>query len=290
MATIQWFPGHMAKAKREVQEQLKMVDVVVELRDARVPNSSKNPMIDAIIQQKPRLVVLNKRDLADDAQTEEWLKLLTKKNTQAIAINSKNQKDQKALRQKLLLMTEEKRQRWLDKGLKHKVIRLMVVGIPNVGKSTFINQFTKRKTANVGNKPGVTKGQQWIKFDKDFELLDTPGILWPKFDHQETATRLAMTGAIKDTHYYVDDVALYAIEFMLDYYASLFLKHFPISESEMHPPYPELLMTLTKNMGMQEDYERASKKILYDFREGKIGKMTIDRSEYAELENSEEKG
>lgn len=279
MATIQWFPGHMAKAKRQVQEQLKAVDAVIELRDARIPESSKNPLIDHIIGNKRRIIVLNKSDLADPAQTKLWMKGLKGQETDVLALDSKNPNAIKRFRKDLLAITQDEREKWLKKGMKHKLIRLMVVGIPNVGKSTFINQLTQKKIAQVGNKPGVTKGQQWIQIDKDFALLDTPGILWPKFEDEEVGKRLALTGAIKDTHYYSDDIALFALEFLLDYYPSALREQCHLTEEEACPPYPDLLMTLTEKLGMKDDYERASDWLIRELREGRIAPVTLDRFE-----------
>ena len=288
MAHIQWYPGHMAKAKKEVQSQLSAVDIVLEIRDARIPTASMNPMLDEIIKSKRHMIVLNKKDLADPLQTKDWVKALSGENKMAIAIDAKKMSDMKLFRQSLKEFTQDIQQKWRNKGILHKSIRVMVVGIPNVGKSTFINQFTKQKKAQVGNKPGVTKGQQWIKIDKDFELLDTPGILWPKFEDQEVANKLALTGGIKDTHFYKDDVALFALEFFLHYYQDAISSHYPINYEDVHPPYPELLMDLTKSMGMLEDYDRAADKIIRDFREGKLGRMTLDRIEEGNILRNEE--
>lgn len=288
MAHIQWYPGHMAKAKKEVQSQLNAVDIVLEIRDARIPTASMNPMLDEIIKNKRHMIVLNKQDLADPQQTKEWVKALSGENKLAIALDSKKLGDMKIFRQALKDFTQDIQDKWRNKGILHKSIRVMVIGIPNVGKSTFINQFTKQKKAQVGNKPGVTKGQQWIKIDKDFELLDTPGILWPKFEDQEVADKLALTGGIKDTHFYKDDVALFALEFFLHYYPDAISNHYPIEAEDVHPPYPDLLMALTKRMGMLEDYDRASDKIIRDYRDGKLGRMTLDRiEEYQISENIE---
>lgn len=288
MAHIQWYPGHMAKAKKEVQSQLNAVDIVLEIRDARIPIASMNPMLDEIIKNKRHMIVLNKQDLADPQQTKEWVKALSGENKLAIALDSKKLGDMKIFRQALKDFTQDIQDKWRNKGILHKSIRVMVIGIPNVGKSTFINQFTKQKKAQVGNKPGVTKGQQWIKIDKDFELLDTPGILWPKFEDQEVADKLALTGGIKDTHFYKDDVALFALEFFLYYYPDAISNHYPIKAEDVHPPYPDLLMALTKRMGMLEDYDRASDKIIRDYRDGKLGRMTLDRiEEYQISENIE---
>lgn len=279
MAIIQWYPGHMAKAKREVQENLKRVDVVIELRDARIPISSKNPMIEQIIKNKMRLILLNKNDLADPNQTNLWLQKLGDETTWALAINSKSHKDMQQIRATLKELTKPIREKWEAKGVMNRSIRLMILGIPNVGKSTFINQFTRQKKAAVGNKPGVTKGQQWIRIDSDFELLDTPGILWPKFEDAEVAQKLALTGAIKDTLYFKDDIALYALEFLSAFYPHALSEQYRIKPEEVIPPFPELLLTLTKKMNYQDDYERASEKLIFDLREGHLGRLTLDRAE-----------
>lgn len=284
--TIQWFPGHMAKAKKEIQQQLSVIDVVIELRDARAPESSKNPLLDRLIQNKKRLILLTKRDLADENETKRWLTHYQNKNQDALAIDVFKAKEIKTVRQKLMEMTQPEREKALKKGLKHKSLRLMIVGIPNVGKSTFINQFTRQKKAAVGNKPGVTKGQQWIRLDKDFELLDTPGILWPKFEDPEAGIRLALTTAIKESVYPKDDVALYLLGVLMDEAEDKMLEHLPLKKEELHPPYPDLLMTLTKNFGMKEDYTLASEKLIRLFAQGQFGRITLDKEEESEWEEN----
>ena len=197
--TIQWFPGHMAKARREVTEKLKLVDIVFELIDARLPLSSRNPMIDEVIHQKPRLLILNKADLADDTETKKWIQYFEAREIRAIAINSFEGKGMQAITKAAKEILEPKLARMRSRGIRPGAIRAMIVGIPNVGKSTLINRLAKKNIAKTGNMPGVTKAQQWIKYEKELELLDTPGILWPKFEDKEAGYKLALTGAIKDT-------------------------------------------------------------------------------------------
>lgn len=288
MALIQWYPGHMEKAKREVQSQLAAVDIVIELRDARVPWSSRNPMIGDIIQQKKRLIVLNKADLADPKQTDAWVQTLRAHGEAAIAIDSKKPRDMKRLREAIHTLAQPIVEKWQKKGVKQKTIRLMVLGIPNVGKSTFINQLTQKKVASVGNRPGVTKGQQWVRIDHDFELLDTPGILWPKFEDQTAAERLALTGAIKPDHYYSDDIMLTALAQLLDQYPDALRTRFKLTAAQCDQPLPELLLLLTKKLGLGDDYERASDQLIQEIQKGKLGRLTFDSvREYQTSLNSE---
>ncbi|MDO4669845.1 MAG: ribosome biogenesis GTPase YlqF [Aerococcus sp.] len=288
MAFIQWYPGHMEKAKREVQKQLSAVDIVIELRDARVPLASQNPMIGNIIHQKQRLIVLNKADLADPKATEQWVRVLQQEGDRAIAIDSKKPRDMKRLREAVQALAQPIVEKWQAKGVKQKTIRLMVLGIPNVGKSTFINQLTKKKVASVGNRPGVTKGQQWVRIDQDFELLDTPGILWPKFEDQRLAERLALTGAIKPDHYYNDDIMLSALEQLVAHYPEVLMARFKLNEEQLAWPLPELLMLLTKKLGLGEDYERASEQLIQDIQRGRLGRFTFDPvSEWTNTEGSD---
>src|SRR5690554_6154414 len=215
---IQWFPGHMAKARREVQEKLKLVDIIFELIDARLPLSSRNPMIDEVINQKPRLLILNKSDMADESETVKWLNYFSERGITAIAINSLDGKGMQKVTKAAQEILAEKWQRMKAKGMKPRAIRAMIVGIPNVGKSTLINRLAKKNIAKTGNTPGVTRAQQWIKVGKELELLDTPGILWPKFEDQEVGLKLALTGAIKDTIINMEDLAIYGLKFLSLHY------------------------------------------------------------------------
>ena len=212
--TIQWFPGHMAKARREVTEKLKLVDIVFELIDARLPLSSRNPMIDEVIHQKPRLLILNKMDLADETETARWIRYFEAQGMRAVAINSFEGRGLQTVIKAAKEILEPKLERMRSRGIRPGAMRAMIVGIPNVGKSTLINRLAKKNIAKTGNTPGVTKAQQWIKYEKELELLDTPGILWPKFEDKEVGFKLALTGAIKDTIVNMEDLAVYGLRFL----------------------------------------------------------------------------
>ncbi|MDR2465100.1 MAG: ribosome biogenesis GTPase YlqF [Streptococcaceae bacterium] len=290
MSSIQWFPGHMAKARREVMEKLKFVDIVFELVDARLPLSSRNPMLDNILQEKPRLVLLNKKDLADERQSVQWANYFKNKGYAALSINAQENKDAKkiVLESKKVLQAKFERER--SRGIQPRAIRAMVIGIPNVGKSTLLNRLIGKKIAQTGNKPGVTKGQQWLRHNAELELLDTPGILWPKFEDQEVAKKLALTGAIKDQLLHLDDLAIYALEiFSKDYPEDLRLR-FKLTEEDLKMESPELLMKIAQLRGFREDYERASEMIVNEVRSGKIGRFTLDRiGEIENLDGDEDK-
>ena len=229
---IQWYPGHMAKAKREVSEQLKKVDVVFELVDARIPYSSRNPMIDEVIQQKPRVVILNKKDMANLKELEKWESYFKEKRFYPVAIDAKHGKGLKQVEQTAIKATKEKFEKEKQKGLKPRAIRAMIVGIPNVGKSTLINKLANKSIAKTGNTPGVTKQQQWIKVGQSLQLLDTPGILWPKFEDQLVGKKLSVTGAIKDSIVHLDEVAIYALDFMKAHDYDGLIQHYKIDVSK----------------------------------------------------------
>ena len=277
--TIQWFPGHMAKARREVSEKLKFVDIVFELVDARLPLSSRNPMMDQIIQQKPRLVLLNKADLADPHQTKLWQGYFQEKGFVTLAINAQDNKGVKNIVPSAKIALKEKLARDRARGLKPRAIRAMVIGIPNVGKSTLMNRLVGKKIAQTGNKPGVTKGQQWLRSGTELELLDTPGILWPKFEDAQIGKRLALTGAIKDQLIHLDDMALYGLDFFARYYPGRLSQRYQLTEVQEKELAPELLMTISQKRGFREDYDRASEMIVFEIRSGKLGQYTLDRYE-----------
>ena len=216
--TIQWFPGHMAKARRQVTEKLKLVDIIFELVDARLPLSSRNPMIDEVVNQKTRLLILNKQDMADENETRKWVQYFAEQGHKAVAINSLEGKGLQLVTKAAQELLQEKWDRMRSRGMKPRAIRAMIVGIPNVGKSTLINRLAKKNLAKTGNMPGVTKAQQWIKVGKELELLDTPGILWPKFEDPEVGYKLALTGAIKDTIINMEDLAVYGLRFLETHY------------------------------------------------------------------------
>lgn len=287
--TIQWFPGHMAKARREVTEKLKLVDVIFELVDARIPYSSRNPMIDEIIHQKPRIVLLNKADMADKAATEEWLRYYRDRGIKALAINSQAGTGLKQIVQEAKLLLKDKFDRLESKGVKPRAIRAMIVGIPNSGKSTLINRLAGKNIAQTGNRPGVTKSQQWIKVGKELELLDTPGILWPKFEDQEVGMKLAVTGAIKDTILNLQDLAVYALKFLE--------KHYPEQLKDRYrlEGFPEDIVELFDQIGDSRgcrmpggyvDYDKVAELVIREIRSEKLGRLSFERP--SDLEQSED--
>jgi ribosome biogenesis GTPase A len=277
--TIQWFPGHMAKARREVTEQLKLVDIVFELIDARLPLSSRNPMIDEVIQQKPRLLILNKMDLADEKETERWIKHFESEGIRAVAINSFEGKGLQTVTKAAKEILAPKIERLKKRGIRPGAIRAMIVGIPNVGKSTLINRLARKNIAKTGNKPGVTKAQQWIKFEKELELLDTPGILWPKFDDQNVGYKLALTGAIKDTIVNMESLALFALRFLEEHYPERLEKRYGIKTvgedvQKVFDVIGESRKVYTQ--GGEIDYDKVAELIVQDIRNEHLGKLTFD--------------
>lgn len=277
--TIQWFPGHMAKARREVTEKLKLVDIIFELVDARIPVSSSNPMLKEIIQQKPRLILLNKADMADRHVTEEWIAHYAKQGLIALAVNSQAGKGMNQIMKASEEILKDKRLRDKAKGLRPRAIKAMIIGIPNVGKSTLINRLARRNIAKTGNMPGVTRSQQWIKVGKELELLDTPGILWPKFEDPVTGYKLALTGAIKDTLLNMQDIAEFGLEFLHSRYPGRLMEQYQIAE------LPTDLLTLFKEIAIsmgyitnenEPDYEKTAEKIVRDIRMQKFGNLSFD--------------
>ncbi|GKV55610.1 ribosome biogenesis GTPase A [Sporosarcina sp. NCCP-2222] len=277
--TIQWFPGHMAKARREVTEQLKLVDIVFELIDARLPLSSRNPMIDEVLGQKPRLLILNKMDLADDRETAKWIRYFESKEIHAVAINSFEGKGLTAVTKAAKEILAPKIERMKRRGIRPGAIRAMIVGIPNVGKSTLINRLAKKNIAKTGNKPGVTKAQQWIKFGKELELLDTPGILWPKFEDQSVGYKLALTGAIKDTIVNMENLAVYGLRFLEQHYPERLTERYHIST--VGEDIAAVFDKVGENRkvyaaGGEIDYEKVAELIVQDIRNELLGKLTFD--------------
>ncbi|KRM93822.1 GTP-binding protein [Lentilactobacillus senioris DSM 24302 = JCM 17472] len=277
--TIQWFPGHMAKAIREFEENISLVDIVFELVDARAPYSTLNPEIARISANKPHLYILTKRDLADEKLTRQWLNYFHSQNSAAIAVDAKGKFGVKDILTAINPLLKDKLERELAKGMKPRPIRAIAVGVPNVGKSTVLNRLVKRRAAQVGNRPGVTKGQQWLKADNHLELLDTPGILWPKFQDQLIADKLALTGAIKDSVYHSDDIALFGLEYFVAHYPQALQERYKLTEEDLELPTADLLLLITKNIGMRDDYERASNRIILDMRSKKVGPFTLDTLE-----------
>ena len=243
MATIQWFPGHMSKARRQVQENLKFVDFVTVLVDARLPLSSQNPMLTKIVGDKPKLMILNKVDLADPVATKEWQDYFESQGIKTLAINSKEQSTVKK--------------------------------VTDAGKSTLMNRLAGKKIAVVGNKPGVTKGQQWLKTNKDLEILDTPGILWPKFEDEDVALKLALTGAIKDQLLPMDEVTIFGLNYFKEHYPAVLQERF--KQMDLEQEAPEIIMDMTQKLGFREDYDRFYQLFVKDVRDGKLGRYTLDR-------------
>ncbi|MBG9981970.1 ribosome biogenesis GTPase YlqF [Aerococcaceae bacterium DSM 111020] len=278
MSQIQWFPGHMAKARREVTEKLQLVDVVIELLDARIPISSQNPMIHEITQNKRKIIVLNKADLADDHITKAWIHELRTEEIPVIAVDSQHQKGIKQLQQLIRQQMKPYHDAQKAKGIKPRATRLMIIGIPNVGKSTLINRFVGKNQTQTGNKPGVTKQQRWLKIGKDFELLDTPGILWPKFEDPDTGKKLAITGAIKDSLLHMDDLALYLIDILREHYPETLMERYRLSHEQLTDASSvDLLLAMTRKMNLQDNYDEASERFIFDYRQNRLGEISLDR-------------
>ncbi len=274
MATIQWFPGHMSKARRQVQENLKHVDFVTILVDARLPLSSQNPMLTKIVGDKPKLLILNKSDLADSNRTKEWRTYFEKQGIKTLAINSKEQSTVKLVTDAAKSLMSEKIQRLRERGIQKETLRTMIIGIPNAGKSTLMNRLAGKKIAVVGNKPGVTKGQQWLKSNKDLEILDTPGILWPKFEDELVGLKLALTGAIKDQLLPMDEVTIFGLNYFKTYYPERLDERF--KGIDLEEEAPEIIMEMTQKLGFREDYDRFYSLFVKDVRDGKLGRYTLD--------------
>ncbi len=277
--TIQWFPGHMAKARREVSENLKLVDIIFELVDARLPLSSRNPMIDEVINQKSRLLILNKQDMADESETRKWIRYFEERGHKAVAINSLEGKGLQTVTKAAQEILQEKWARMKAKGMKPRAIRAMIVGIPNVGKSTLINRLAKKNIAKTGNTPGVTKAQQWIKVGKELELLDTPGILWPKFEDQEVGYKLALTGAIKDTIMNMEDLAVYGLRFLSLHYPERMEERYGLSfvHDDLVATFDHIgKLRRVFGQGGEIDYDQVSELIVRDIRSQHLGKLTLD--------------
>ena len=278
---FQWYPGHMTKAKRTMQEDIRLIDVVIELVDARIPLSSKNPDIDQLAANKSRILLLNKSDMADPACIDPWIRFYTERGYLALAINAKKKNELKKVNALIQEACKEKMERDRKRGILNRPVRAMIVGIPNVGKSTFINSFAGKACTKTGNKPGVTKGKQWIRLNKQVELLDTPGILWPKFEDQVVGQHLAFIGAIRDELIQSMDLALDLIEFLTESYPETLNQHYSVDESA---DSAELLRQIAENRGCigkgnEPDYDKAAFLLLDDFRNARIGRFTIEKPE-----------
>lgn len=272
--SIQWFPGHMTKAKRKLEEQLRWVDVVLELGDARLPLSSRNPLLRDLLGKKPKLLLLNKTDLADSTKTEQWLSCL-RKESPVLAVSAVNSTGIKRIVPLLEEIMAEKMERLAGKGVTGRPIRAMVVGIPNIGKSSLINQLTGGAQAKTGNKPGVTRGNQWIRIHQRVELLDTPGMLWPKFDDPEIGRKLAVTGAVRDEVFDQEELAYWLLQWLLKNYPQEIKSYYQLTEEEF------TLEGVGRKRGClisggRVDTLKAAQILLREFRNGKITKVTMD--------------
>lgn len=275
---FQWYPGHMTKAKRMMQENIKLIDLVIELVDARIPMSSRNSDIDELGKNKARLILLNKSDLAEDRQTDAWAEYFRGKGYSVVKVNSKKGGGIKSIQGVIQEACKEKIERDRKRGILNRPVRAMVVGIPNVGKSTFINALAGKACAKTGNKPGVTKGKQWIRLNKNVELLDTPGILWPKFEDQQVGLKLAFIGSIKDEILNTEELAGELIKFLNAHYTGVLAEKYGIEEQE--DSYA-CLMEIAKNRhcllrGNELDMEKAAMILTDDFRNGRLGKITLE--------------
>lgn len=277
----QWYPGHMTKAKRMMQEDIRLIDLVIELVDARVPMSSKNPDIDELGKNKSRLILLNKADLADPASNAEWSRYFKEKGFYVQEINSRSGAGIGNIKTLVQEACREKLERDRKRGIINRPVRAMVVGIPNVGKSTFINSFAGKACAKTGNKPGVTKGKQWIRLNKNLELLDTPGILWPRFENQKVGERLAMIGSINDEILHTDELAVAVLDFLKKKYPGVLEERYQINENEdVYQVLEQICISRRCFLkGEQPDLQRASGMIVEDFRSGKTGKVTLEHPE-----------
>ena len=278
---FQWYPGHMTKAKRMMQENIKLIDLVIELVDARIPVSSRNPDIDELGKNKARLILLNKSDLAEERWNDAWAEYFKAKGYSVLKVNSKRGGGIKSIQGVIQEACKEKIERDRKRGILNRPVRAMVVGIPNVGKSTFINALAGKACAKTGNKPGVTKGKQWIRLNKNVELLDTPGILWPKFEDQKVGLKLAFIGSIKDEILNTEELAAELITFMNQHYAGVLEEKYNIEKNE--DPYV-MLSSIAESRhclvrGNELDCEKAAILLMDDFRNGRLGRLTVEYPE-----------
>ena len=289
---LSWFPGHMAKTRRQIEEDLKLVDIVIEILDARIPNSSQNPEIRKILKDKQKVIVLNKSDLADESDNKKWINYFAKNGNIAVLVDSNTGRGVEEVIRQIQKIMAPNLERLSDKGRVGKTIRIMVVGIPNVGKSSFINRISKKTSAEVGNKPGVTKSKQWVRINNEIELLDTPGVLWPKFENETVALNLAFTGTIKDEILDNIEIAYNLTKFLLEHYQDRIVERYSITkqqidnillqDQEENQNIYEIMQLIGKKRGAiisggNIDDEKTSKIILNDFRSGKLGKISLEK-------------
>ncbi|MCI8635449.1 MAG: ribosome biogenesis GTPase YlqF [Eubacterium sp.] len=278
MAQYQWYPGHMTKAKRQMQEDVKLIDLIIELVDARIPISSRNPDIDLLGKNKARLILMNKADLADPKKTEAFHQYFTRKGYFAVNLDARSRAGMKTIQNTILEACKEKMERDRRRGIQNRPVRAMVVGIPNVGKSTFINTYAGKACTKTGNKPGVTKGKQWIRLNKNVELLDTPGILWPKFEDQKVGLHLALVGSIRDDILNTDELAIEIIKLLLHEYPGSLAGRYGIEEDK---DAAQVLCAIAQarnclSRGSELDYSKAAAIVVDEFRSGKTGRFTIE--------------
>ena len=290
---INWYPGHMAKTKRQIIEDLKLIDIVVEILDARIPISSRNPDIEQYIKDKDRLIVLNKYDLADKEENTKWISFFNKNGIEAVLVNSNTGDGINQAIKKIEEIYAKKQEKYQNKGRLGKSIRVMIIGIPNVGKSSFINRISKKNSATVGNRPGVTRQKQWIRINGNIELLDTPGVLWPKFENEEIALNLAYTGTIKDDVLQTIEIGFSLLKFLINNYLDNLLDRYKMNkedinnilnqlELEENEKILEIMHVIGRKRGAiisggNIDEEKTAKIILDDFRNGKIGRITLEK-------------
>ena len=278
--SVQWYPGHMAKTRRMIQENLKLVDLVVEIIDARIPISSRNPDLDGLVEGKPRLVLLNRADQADNALNQRWAEHFRKKGASVLQTDCKSGAGVKQFSPVVKSILKDQMVKWEEKGMVGRPVRVMVVGVPNVGKSTFINKVASRKSALAQNRPGVTRGKQWVSVDEGLDLLDTPGILWPKFEDQTVGMHLAFTGAVKDTVLDIETLALNLMKLLARRYPEALKERYRLEVSEDFDAWA-LVEQAGRNRGFlisggEVDTERMSRILLEEFRSGKLGRFTLE--------------
>ncbi len=277
----QWYPGHMTKAKRMMQENISLIDLVIELVDARIPLSSRNPDIDELGKNKSRLILLNKSDLADPEENKRWITYFRELGFHVLEINAKTGQGLRLIQPKVQEACREKIERDRKRGIKNRPVRAIVVGIPNVGKSTFINSFAGKACTKTGNKPGVTKGKQWIRLNKELELLDTPGILWPKFESEEVGKRLAMIGSMNDEILQMTHLAADLLSYLLVHYRQPLFARYQVEEGTEEITPVQMLSLICENRkcykkGQEPDLEKAAALLVDDFRSGRIGRITLE--------------
>ena len=281
----QWYPGHMTKAKRMMQENIGLIDLVIELVDARIPLSSRNPDIDELGKNKARLVLLNKSDLADAGANKLWMEYFRGKGFHVLEINARSGQGLRAIQGMVKEACKEKIERDRKRGIKNRPVRAIVVGIPNVGKSTFINSFAGKACTKTGNKPGVTKGKQWIRLNRELELLDTPGILWPKFESEEVGRNLALIGSMNDEILQMTELAADLIAYLLVHYREALFARYQIEEKEQEAKLDATPLIVLQHVcevrkcykkGQEADFEKAASIVMDDFRSARIGRITLE--------------